>query len=270
MGVEGQRAPPLPAPTDSNIGTELETDISRVTNKTSQTIPEDGTPVVVSTRKKGHHRDVESLTRANHPSATSLLIEYFEGGKGKETENRKPSVRVKVTPSSKSRSRSRNEHVQITERTGTRRPSRTQRIDLHSKGTRADGEGDTKSVSSYASATEESNVSRNVEIEVMPRSHSPLIPTGRDNIKEVQHLGSDVSSMPADSFLDGKTRSPERKRSRSFTRGEALAAGAATGLATAAIADALHTPSRRRSRSLSRERVVAQKAVEKVRGDKSE
>lgn len=76
--------------------------------------------------------------------------------------------------------------------------------------------------------------------------------------------------MPADSFLDGKTRSPERKRSRSLTRGEAIAAGAATGLVVGAIADTLHTPSRRRSRSLSRERIVAQKVAEKVKGDKAE
>jgi len=76
--------------------------------------------------------------------------------------------------------------------------------------------------------------------------------------------------MPTDSFLDGKTRSPERKRSKSLTRGEALAAGAATGLVAGAVADKLRTPSHKRSRSLSRERIVAQKAVEKVRGDKSE
>ena len=105
----------------------------------------------------------------------------------------------------------------------------------------------------------------------MPRRHgSPLIPTTESNSRYAQQNASDISSMPADSFLDGKTRSPERKRSRSLSRGEVLAAGAATGLATAAVADKLRTPSRRRSRSLSRERIVAQKAVEKVRGEKSE
>lgn len=105
----------------------------------------------------------------------------------------------------------------------------------------------------------------------MPRRHgSPLIPTGESSsTKYVQQNASDISSMPADSFLDGETRSPERKRSRSLTRGEALAAGAAAGLAAGAIADKLRTPSRRRSRSLSRERVVAQKAAEKVKGEKS-
>jgi hypothetical protein len=232
--------------------------------------------VTVSTRKKKTERVKESLTRNGHQSQTSLLIEYFEGGKGSHAETRRPSVRVKVTPSSKSRSRSSNEHIQITETKGNRKPSYTKRINLSSPNTRGeritiDGD-DTKSISSYASATEESNLSRNgpIEIEVMRRHGSPLIPTSDDRSANMHQLGSDVSSMPANSFLDGNTRSPERKRSQSFTTGEKLAAGAATGLAAAVIAENLKSPSRRRSRSLSRERVVAQKVVEKVRGDKPE
>jgi hypothetical protein len=270
MGVDSRKAPPLPAPT------ETDTDLSRVTEKTSQTLPEDGSPVTIPSRKKKHERDGESLTRASHQSQTSLLIEYFEGGKGSQADSRRPSVRVKVTPSSKSRSRSTNEHFQITETKGTRKPSYTKRINLSSMDKSAEGEGDHQSVSSFNSATEESNVSRNapIDIEVRPpkRHGSPLIPTEAGSSREVriQQLESDVSSMPADSFLDGKTRSPERKRSRSLTRGEAIAAGAATGLAAGIIADTLHTPSRRRSRSLSRERIVAQKVVEKVKGDKAE
>jgi hypothetical protein len=139
------------------------------------------------------------------------------------------------------------------------------------------GEGDDHSVHSYRSATEESNVTSRggqpIEVEIMlPKRHgSPLIPTTESsNTKYVQQNASDISSMPADSFLDGKTRSPERKRSRSLTRSEVAAAGIATGLVAGAVSDKLRTPSRRRSRSLSRERIVAQKAVEKVRGDKSE
>ena len=275
MGVDSKKAPPLPAPTETDTGTDLATDLSRVTEKTSHTLPEDGSPFTIPGRKKKHDRDGESVNRASHQSQTSLLIEYYEGGKGSQTDSRRPSVRVKVTPSSKSRSRSMNEHIQITETKGTRKPSYTKRINLSSKDKNVEVEGDNKSVSSFNSATEESNVSRNnpIEIEVMPKRHgSPLIPTEAGSAREVrmQQLGSDVSSMPADSFLDGKTRSPERKRSRSLTRGEAIAAGAVTGLAAGAIADTLHTPSRRRSRSLSRERIVAQKVAEKVKGDKAE
>lgn len=274
MGADAKRAPPLPAPTETDTGTDLATDLSRATDKTSQTLPEDGSPVIIPGKKKRHDRDGEDLTRTSHQSQTSLLIEYFEGGKGSQAESQRPSVRVKVTPSSKSRSRSTNEHIKITESKGTRKPSVTKRINLSSKNKHVEAEGDNKSVSSFASATEESNVSRNpIDIEIMGKRHgSPLIPAREDSSREVriQQLGSDVSSMPADSFLDGRTRSPERKRSRSLTRGEVIAAGAATGLALGAIADTLHTPSRRRSRSLSRERIVAQKVAEKVKGDKSE
>jgi hypothetical protein len=86
----------------------------------------------------------------------------------------------------------------------------------------------------------------------------------------IKQLDSDVSSIPGYSILDGKTRSPERERGRSLARGEAMAAGAATGLAAGAIADILHAPSHRRRRSLSRERIVAQKVAEKVKVDKSD
>ena len=216
---------------------------------------------------------------ASNKSQTSLLIEYFEGGKGSKAESRRPSVRVKVTPSSKSsKSRSADDHIQITERKGTRKPSYTKRIQLSPNVVSdrvVEGDGDDHSVGSYRSATEESNVTSRgghpIDIEIMPRRHgSPLIPTAESNSRYVQQNASDISSMPADSFLDGKTRSPERKRSGSLSKGEVLAAGAVMGLAGAAVADKLRTPSRRRSRSLSRERIVAQKAVEKVRGEKSE
>ena len=265
MGVDSRKAPPLPAPTetDSNTGgTEVE---SRVTEKTTYSLPSDGSPVTIPTKKR-------DKGLASNKSQTSLLIEYFEGGKGSQAESRRPSVRVKVTPSSKSRtSRSANDHIQITERKGTRKPSYSKRIQLSPNV----GEGDDHSVGSYRSATEESNVTSRgggpIEVEIIPRRHgSPLIPTTESKSKYVQQNASDISSMPADSFLDGKTRSPERKRSRSLSRGEALAAGAVAGLAAGAVTDKLQTSSRRRSRSLSRERIVAQKAVEKVRGEKSE
>jgi hypothetical protein len=233
--------------------------------------------VTIATRRKRSEKDGHGLS--SNKSQTSLLIEYFEGGKGSQAESRRPSVRVKVTPSSKSRSRSSNDHIQITERKGTRKPSYTKRIQLspNIRDEKAiDGEGDDHSVHSYRSATEESNVTSRgggpIEVEIMPRRHgSPLIPTGGPSISRyVQQNQSEISSMPADSFLDGNTRSLERKRSRSLTRIDTIATGAAAGLAAGAVAEKLRTPSRRRSRSLSRERIVVQKAVEKVRGEKSE
>lgn len=276
MGVEGRKAPPLPAPTETDTttgGSEIGSRITTNTAKSDYTLPEDGSPVTIPTRRKKEGRGHLSTK-----SQTSLLIEYFEGGKDGKAESRRPSVRVKVTPSSKSKGRSSNDHIQITEQKGTRKPSYTQRIPLspNKSDKLLEGEGDDNSSNSYRSATEESNVTSRgghpIEVEIMPRRHgSPLIPTGESSTsKYIQQNASDISSMPADSFLDGNSRSPERKRSRSLSRGEALAAGAATGLVAGAVADKLKTPSRRRSRSLSRERIVVQKAAEKVRGEKSE
>ncbi|CAG8972427.1 hypothetical protein HYALB_00001116 [Hymenoscyphus albidus] len=290
MGIEGRNAPPLPAPTETDTTNDVSefgiSEIgasefgSRTTDKSQYTLPEDGSPVTIATRRKKGGKDGLGNLSSNK-SQTSLLIEYFEGGKEGKSESRRPSVRVKVTPSSKSKGRSTNDHIQITERKGTRKPSYTKRIQL-SPNVRddksVDGEGDDHSLHSYRSATEESNVTSRgggpIEVEIMPRRHgSPLIPSESNLAKYVQQTASEISSMPADSFLDGQTRSPQspqRKRSRSLSRGEALAIGAGAGLATGALADKLSAPTRRRSRSLSRERIVVQKAAEKVRGEKSE
>lgn len=277
MGIEGRKAPPLPAPTETDTTTGgSEIDSSRVTANTAKsdyTLPE-GESITIPTRRKKGEKDDRGHFSSNK-SQTSLLIEYFEGGKDGKTDSRRPSVRVKVTPSSKSKNRSANDHIQITEQKGTRKPSYTQRIPLTpAKGDKSP-EGDDNSVNSYRSATEESNLTSRtnpIEVEIMPRRHgSPLIPTGESiTTKYAPQNASEISSMPADSFLDGTTRSPERKRSRSLSRGEKLAVAATTGLVAGAVADKLKTPSRRRSRSLSRERIVAKKAVEKVKGDKSE
>ena len=274
MGIEGRKAPPLPAPTETDTNTGGSEIGSRITEKSQYTLPEDGTPVTIATRRK---KGDTGLGHSKNKSQTSLLIEYFEGGKEGKSDSRRPSVRVKVTPSSKSKGRTSNDHIQITERKGTRKPSYTKRIQLSSN-VQSDKslveDGDDHSVHSYRSATEESNVTSRgggpIEVEIMPRRHgSPLIPTGESSTsKYVQQNASDISSMPADSFLDG--RSPERKRSRSLSKGEALVAGAAAGLAAGVVADKLRTPSHRRSRSLSRERIVVQKAAEKVRGEKPE
>ncbi|KAI1013425.1 hypothetical protein LB503_001810 [Fusarium chuoi] len=80
-------------------------------------------------------------------------------------------------------------------------------------------------MSSYASATEESNVSRNpIDIEI-DRSHtgrrrrpaSPLIPSETYNVN-----ASDISAIPSDSFLDGDAKGD----SPSATREMVAAAGA--------------------------------------------
>ncbi|KAI9851243.1 MAG: hypothetical protein M1838_004162 [Thelocarpon superellum] len=263
MGVDA----PLPPPTDSSTlesattaptvteHKELASDISQRTDRTSYSIPDDGSPITISTRRKrpGRERDGDStLTRASHQSQTSLLIEYFEGARSGSQVNARPSVRVKVTPSAARKIKDNHDHIQISETGRNRQPSYTKRISLSPRvhTDPAHGEsGDDRSLSSYASATEESILpSRRppVEIEVMHKDP----PSPRDR-RYVPPNPSEISSMPPDSVLETstRTRTPTRERtpSPSQPRGET----------------SLKTPSRRRSRSLSRER-IAQKVIEKL------
>ncbi|KAI9828825.1 MAG: hypothetical protein M1819_006532 [Sarea resinae] len=275
MGIDTRRkaAPPLPEATDqstlssatggSATATDLATDVSRRTDRSSYSIPEDGSPITISTRKRRQDRDRQSdhtLTHTSHQSQTSLLIEYFEGGKNGSKVQSRPSVRVKVTPSAARKIRDTNEHIQITETGSSRKPSYTRRISLGPHGTNEKlitESGDEKSLSSYASATEESNLTSRgppVEIEVMRKDGSDVSGTSLSQDRRYIPPTSDISSIPPDSFLDNTdaTRSPRRTRSRTVSREEVTAP-----------TDTLKTPSRRRSRSLSRER-IAQKVIEKL------
>ena len=273
MGVE-TRKPPLPAPTESSTlqtsggsvtGTDLATDVSRRTDRTSYSIPEDGSPVTISTKKKKEKRDRENLgtlTRAHH-SQTSLLIEYFEAGKGPNVHSR-PSVRVKVTPSAARKIKGTNEHIQITETGSGRKPSYTRRISLPSKALEdqqaAEGTDD-RSIISYTSAAEESSLSGRyppVEIEVMHKDQDSDL-SGRSVQREqryIQQNPSEISSMPPDSMLEATSgmATPKRQGSRSISRDAIVTTN-----------NTLKTPSRRRSRSLSKER-LAQKVIEKIEG----
>ena len=271
MGVE-TRKPALPAPTDSSTlqtsgddvtGTDLATDISRLTDKTSYSIPEDGSPITITTTKRRDHKSKDgdkALTRAGHQSQTSLLIEYFEAGKGPNVHNR-PSVRVKVTPSSARKAKEAKGHIQITEAGGYRKPSYTRRISLGPNGTGETRalETDDKSISSYNSAGDDSNLASRrppVEIEVIHKDQGSDLSGASvpGEIRFMQPNPSDISSMPPDSMLEGMAPAPTRQRNSSRNL---------EGEETVAVADTLQTPSRRRSRSLSRERIT-QKVIEKL------
>ncbi|OQD74607.1 hypothetical protein PENDEC_c010G06547 [Penicillium decumbens] len=264
MGVDTRR-PLLPAPTesiiestgDSTTPTDLATDLSRRTDKTSYSIPDDGSPITLATRR---HRDRdEKASRSNRDSQTSLLIEYFEGGKGPGGVVSRPSVRVRVTPSGARKAKDR-DHIQITESSGSRKPSYTHRISLASPSKHrqvADSAADDQSASDSNSAEEESpQPSRRlpVEIELMNRDQgSELSTVSRD--PGYMPPSSDISSMPADSMIDAlSSAGPRRKRSQSLERGsprEEKQKGH------------LKAPSRQRSRSLSRER-IAHRVAEKL------
>ena len=277
MGVES-RKPPLPAPTESSTlqtsggsgeEADLATDLSRRTDKTSYSIPEDGSPVTIPTKKRrgsrGREKE-ETFARSSNKSQTSLLIEYFGGGKSPTVHSR-PSVRVKVTPSAARKIKETNEHVQVTASKGGRKPSYTRRISLGPQSTgerQVSGSGDDRSISSYTSAAEDSSLAHRhppVEIEVMhgddasdlSRTSIGKEETAREE-RYMQVNPSEISSMPPDSMLDERpgNRTPRRNRSRSISK-EALVNDNNT----------LKTPSRRRSRSLSKER-LAHKAAEKI------
>ncbi|KAH9906983.1 hypothetical protein F4778DRAFT_778411 [Xylariomycetidae sp. FL2044] len=278
MGVDS-KAPPLPAPTETeSLTTPTEaapSDVSKTADEKSHySLPDDGTPVTIKTR--GH--------RPNR-SQTSLLIEYFEGGKsprgspdaaGRSSE-RRPSVRVRLTPS---KARGKNDHIQITETKSSRKASLSRKATASPNMSRSELEAldpeDARSMHSYASATEESNVSRGnpIEVEIDPGHHhsrrrrkpsSPLIPAA--DSKASSYLPpnmSDISGIPTDSFLDGSGATgntiKDEKRARSPLRSDALAAGALGAVTAAVAADKMN----RKTRSDSQERKVIQKAVEKA------
>ncbi|KAK4241022.1 hypothetical protein C8A03DRAFT_30864 [Achaetomium macrosporum] len=281
MGVEGKKrsAPPLPAPTETNstllttppsdVGTELS---KSGDEKSSYSLPDDGTPVTIKT---GH--------RASR-SQTSLLIEYFEGGKASSasgaTEQRKPSVRVRLTPSSKHKSKggSDRDRIQITQ-TKSRKTSLSRRSVPASGPTRSEVEGlsavsgDMEDAGSYASATEESTVSRNpIDIEIdrsgnvrRRRPASPLIPAA-DSKASYHGTASEISAIPADSFLDGSGPATsfgmsevKSTRSRSPSRTGDYLLGAAAGLGAAAAAEKLRNKSREER---ERDRVSVSKSRE--------
>ena len=265
MGVEGpsRKAPPLPPPTEpstlSSVNdegaaeTDLATDLSTRTDKTSYSLPE-GEDVTLPVRRK-RDRDTRSSS-SKSGSNTSWLIEYFEGGKVRT----KPSVRVKVTPSAAKKIG--NDHIRITETGTDRKPSYTKRISLRPRG---EGErllieeGDEKSLSSYASATEESGLGRKspLQVEVMHDDRSSSAANSPRNQRFILPNASEISSMPPDNFLETPTKdSSRRDRSRGISQEEVITKGT------------LEAPSLQRNRSLSAERRIAQQAIEKLSTDK--
>lgn len=254
MGLDTRR-PPLPAPTDttsvddtSPIATELATNVTARTDKTSYTIPEDGSPVVLSTHKK----DARSASHgSHHQSQTSLLIEYFEGSRSGDKAKGRPSVRVKVTPSSRKTSSSAraNDAVHITSIGKDRKPSYTRRISLGSKTVETGGPEGTE-----VSHSSESNLSARppVEIEVLDHNASDLSNSLSSRGLLYAHNDSTVSSMPPDSMLE-QNAGPSRVLDDDDDQEDH----------TITEENFLKAPHTRRSRSTSRDRIT-QKVIEKL------
>ena len=236
MGAKNNR-PPLPAPTESLIdnnsgaeNTDLATDVSRRTDRSSYSVPEDGEPLRLRTEKP-------SLGTSN--SENSLLIEYYDISKSADSDTKKPTIRVKVTPHGKKRQFSGENKAAETE--SLREPSYTQRIPV--TGSKPVPNPDPSHLPGFSSV--EANVMQNAsDISSNPPPPTAYVPAG-----------SDVSSMPAESMLDGPPaiRLSDKQRN---THPENVEEGATASTS-------LKTPDVKRSRSKSKERIT-RKAVEKL------
>ncbi|KAL1838226.1 hypothetical protein VTJ49DRAFT_2924 [Mycothermus thermophilus] len=256
MVVESKRRPPppLPAPTDTNstltgAPSDVTSEISKTGDeKSTYSLPDDGTPVVIKT---GGHRSSKSQT--------SLLIEYWEGGRASHasaaSDSRKPSVRVRVTPGSRHRSKSGSDRDRIRiSQSKSRKNSPSRRSGSKVGPSRSEVEAlEDMDTSSYASATEESTVSRNpIEVEIergansrRRRPASPLIPATDSKVSYQNATGSEISAIPTNSFLDGS--GPATSFGMSDTKSDPsrdYVVGAAAGLGAAAAADKLRSKTR--------------------------
>lgn len=253
MGLDTRR-PPLPAPTDisslddsSGFGTEVATNLTTKTDKTSHTIPEDGSPITIST-----HRTPSSKKEGRHhhrqKSQTSLLIEYFEAGKSSDKSKSKPSVRVRVTPSSRKGSRGQ-DAVQITGIGKDRKPSYSRRISLSSKRPE-----ESRAVEgTEISHSSESNVSGRPPVEVEVLNNGSDLSSARSPVPNLYATNeSNVSSMPPDSMVEGSIADSELAREYG-----------PEGSMTASEAEYLKAPAHSRSRSASQDRIT-QKVMEKI------
>jgi hypothetical protein len=252
MGLDTRR-PPLPAPTDfssvddcSAFGTEVATNLTTKTDKTSHTIPEDGSPITIST-----HRTPGSKKEGRHhhrqKSQTSLLIEYFEAGKGPNKSKSKPSVRVRVTPSSRKGGHGQ-DAVQITGIGKDRKPSYSRRISLTSRRPEEKAAEGTE-----ISHSSESNVSGRPPVEVEVLNNASDVSSARSPGSLLYApVDSNVSSMPADSMVESNITDSELAREYENE-----------GSVTASEAEYLKAPAHSRSRSASQERIT-QKVMEKL------
>ncbi|KAK5957649.1 hypothetical protein OHC33_000837 [Knufia fluminis] len=272
MGLVG-RKPLLPAPTESlvdesaveepEVTEEVATDLSQRTDRTHHTIPEDGSPITISTKKPTSA--LNKITKSTQSSQTSLLIEYFEGGKGPDP-NRRPSVRVKVIPSSKNKSKEKGDgHLVLTEaREGNSgRRSTSRRISL------ASNEPQVAAAISDVSALDTLHIperrgSTPLDIEIQQNSDISDMSAS----PEARYIAapSDISSMPADSMLGARqstlfappSRVLEGSNISSIPGDESVLSGSDVNESTT-----LRPPVMPRERNISNERIT-QKVIEKL------
>ncbi|KAK5164888.1 uncharacterized protein LTR77_009552 [Saxophila tyrrhenica] len=244
--------PPLPAPTESNdegdnttsgLETDVATNLTAATDKTSYEVPENGQPIKIHTERG------KEFKHGREQSQTSLLIEYFEGSKTKGDKTRsKPSVRVKVTPSARKKSGSGGpDAIQITGIGKDRKTSYTRRINFDSGRSAEVGLPGLPSATDVSQSTD-SNVSARppIEVEVLDHNNSDLSTQSRGLMYGPQD--SNVSSMPPDSMLEGSNVTESERGDDDVTVKEGVY---------------LNAPQGSRDRNASHERLT-QKVMEKL------
>lgn len=197
MGLADRR-PILPAPTDSLIDSadeqpleqDLATDLSRRTDATHHTLPDDGTPITLPTSVKRAAASKQS--NPARQSQASLLIEYFESHSDPE---RRPSIRVRVAPS-RSKNKKKGTSAEV-EPIPVRQPSHRHRLPIRSLS--SEGSEILPMATQRLSRPFEPDFQQTSEISVLSDS-----PPARYYMP-----GSDVSSMPADSLLGIQNPPPE-------------------------------------------------------------
>lgn len=252
----------------SSQGSYTATDISRRTDHSSYSIPEDGRAITIQTGRR-RKKDADASTTLSGTN-TSLLIEYFENGKPNSgSPNRRPSVRVKVTPSAARRhhvkSSSDGLHISDVGSSPNRRPSHTQRISLsphigEDRPVMGDPQnnrstsGDHSSIASYNSGADEGHYPFNVTVIREAASPGSVNSSPREmnesyNRRAARRNRSASRSKQPDGYYEKDTMKPQKgTRSRSVSR--EYDTQEETGLKTPKL-------NRRRSRSLSRERLVS-------------
>lgn len=277
MGLGGRKHL-LPAPTESLVDEstvgeveetgvgedEVATDLSQRTDRTHHTIPEDGSPITISTSKPTSK--TTKLTQGNQASQTSLLIEYFEAGKD-SSPNRRPSVRVKVIPSSRNKNKNATEgHIVLTEaREGdTGRKSTSRRISLGSSNPRVvplDG-----NFSDFASH-ETIQLRQNAPLDIEIQQNSDLSEMSASPEAKYIVAPSDISSMPADSMLGLQQSTVFAPPQPQYAEGSNLSSLPAEESVLSGSdvyeSQSLKPPSMPKERSTSNERIT-QKVIEKL------
>jgi hypothetical protein len=240
----------------SGPDTEVGTTLTTRTDKTSYSIPEDGSPITISTHKVNATRD-GGFHHRRQKSQTSLLIEYFEASKSGDKSKSRPSVRVKVTPSGTKKHSAASGAIQITGIGSDRKPSYTRRISLGNNSAEQDTSQLEDSEYQYPY---QATSSRRAPVEIEVVNDGSDISTAQSS-RGLQYapVDSNISSMPPDSMLDG-THSNASELSQFVDNDDE---------STVRDADFLNAPMKGRSRSVSRERLT-QKVMEKLNASSAE